>query len=75
MLFDSRKKVKHLFRIFSRSLLRTLVKEIGWKFMGRGESLFGFKMGITIAYFQEERKIPEKSILLKRFSIKCIHVR
>ncbi len=62
MLLDSRKKVKRLFRIFSRSLLKTLVKEIGRKFMGRGESLFYFKMGITIAYFQEEGKMPEESM-------------
>ncbi len=34
MLLDSRQKVKRLFRIFSRSLLRTLVKEIGRKFIG-----------------------------------------
>ncbi len=69
MLLDSRKKVKRLFRIFSRSLLRTLVREIGRKFMGRGESLYGFKMGITIAYFQEEGKMPEESDIFQGFKL------
>ncbi len=61
MLLDSRKKIKRLFRIFY------------WpEVYGKRRVFIWFQNGDNIACFQEDGKIPEESISLKRFNIKFL---
>ena len=68
-LFFSRYHVSLELIIFSNSLQRQLVREIGRKFRGLVWSLFGFGIGITVATFHELGKVSEIKVSLKRDKI------